>query len=141
MTEKSARRIPAFVLLTLLPTVGVQAEDGPSATTEEWRCFSTLDIFREKKKVLVRLTREMKRSVDLGSGEVSVAGATYDARFEVAGFNRRWDFGGDMQYAFVIQPDGSGAYFDFSTVEDGGRTGPNQWFQCEPLQDRGRSTE
>ena len=139
MTEKSARRIPAFVLLTLLPTVGVQAEDDPSATTEEWRCFSTSDFFREN--VLVRLTREMKRGVDLGSGEVSVAGVTHDARFEVAGIDRRWDFGGDMQYAFVIQPDGSGAYYDFSTVEDGGRTGPSQQFGCEPLQDRGRSTE
>lgn len=137
--EKSARRIPAFVLLTLLPTVGVQAEDGRSATTEEWRCFSMSDFFREN--VLVRLTREIRSGVDQGFGEVSVAGVTHDARFEVAGFNRRWDFGSDMQYAFVIQPDGSGAYYDFSTVEDGGRTGPSQRFHCEPLQDRGRSTE
>lgn len=139
MTEKSARRIPAFVLLTLLSTVGVQAEDGPSATTEEWGCFSLLDFY--EKKVVVWLTREIRSGVDLGFGEVWVAGVTHDARFEIAGINRRWDFGGDMQYAFIIHPDGSGAYYDFSTVEDGGRFGPSQKFKCEPLQDRGHSTE
>lgn len=139
VTEKSARRIPAFVLLTLLSTVGVQAEDGPSATTEEWRCFSPFDL--REKKVLVWLTREIRSGVDLGFGEVSVAGVTHDARFEVAGIDRRWDFGGDMQYAFIIHPNGSGAYYDFSTVKDGGRTGPSQQFRCEPLQDRGHSTE
>lgn len=129
VTEKSARRIPAFVLLTLLSTVGVQAEDGPSATTEEWGCFLPRD---PKKKVLVQLTAVIRSAVDWGFGEVSVAGITHDTRFKVAGLNRRWDFGRDMQYAFVIHPDGFGAYYDFSTVEDGARTGPSQQFRCEP---------
>lgn len=129
VTEKSARRIPAFVLLTLLSTVGVQAEDGPSATTEEWGCFLPGD---PKKKVLVQLTAVIRSAVDWGFGEVSVAGITHDARFKVAGLNRRWDFGRDMQYAFVIYPGGLGAYYDFSTVEDGARTDPSQQFRCEP---------
>jgi hypothetical protein len=44
--------------------------------------------------------------------------------FEVAGFNRRWDFGPKShptQYAFVIKPDGTGLYYDFSTGDEQSR--------------------
>ena len=61
---KLTRMIPMFVFLTMLPTVGVQARDGQSAATEEWRCFSILDLLQQD--VLVRLTRKIKAGVDQG---------------------------------------------------------------------------
>ena len=122
------RKILVFAALAMLPPVGVQAQDGRDTATEEWRCFSVLDFSR--KNVLVRLTREMKHGVDLGCGRIIINGVTHDAWFEIAGIDRRWDFGADMQYAFVIHLDGSGAYYDFSTVEDGAQTGPSQLFRC-----------
>ena len=122
----------ASIGLTVLATVGALAQENIDATTEEWRCFSPsdyqmlsiLDKSFPEEKVLVRLTRVTE------NGEVSVAGVTYRAVFRVVGFDRRWDFGEDGNYAFVIKPDGSGAYYDFSSVEDGGKTRPSQTYGC-----------
>lgn len=97
---------------------------------EIWWCFAMMDY--EKTTVLFTLTRE--RGGSDGSGEVAVAGITHTARFRVAGLNRRWDFGYDeikesYLYAFVIEPDGTGLYLDFSTSSDGAAK-PRNLFKC-----------
>lgn len=111
------------ILFTALATSGVPAQG--SDTGEIWRCFTGIDIFR-RKKVSVELTRKTEVP-----GQVSVAGVTYSAYFHIEGLNRRWDFGEEMNYSFVITPDGRGAYYDFSLVEDGETTEPSQLFICE----------
>ena len=118
-----------FVLTAVL-TFGVQAQESEDTTTEIWRCFDWVDF--EKKTVLIRLTRVTRHSEDLGFGEVSVAGVSYMALFRVTGLDRRWDFGSDElpNYSFIIQPNGDGAYYDFSNVEVGGTTKPSQNFTC-----------
>ena len=115
-----------FVALIVLAACGVQAQESGDVTTEKWRCFGLLDFSQET--VAVRLSRIAGE--DHGFGEVSVAGITHRAGFQVAGFNRRWDFGIELNYAFIIEPDGSGAYYDFSNVEDGGMAGSSQRFNC-----------
>ena len=97
---------------------------------EIWQCFATRDY--EKTTVLFSLTREKGGSE--GSGEVAVAGITHAAQFRVAGLNRRWDFGydetkGSYLYAFVIEPDGTGLYLDFSASSDGAAK-PRDLFKC-----------
>lgn len=87
---------------------------------ENWRCFALSDY--DKRTPLFSLIRFRTGAQDFG--EVSVAGVSYLASFEIAGLNRRWDFGGNESsdgypYAFVIKPDGTGLYFDFSTSSDG----------------------
>ena len=116
------------LVLAVILTFDVQAQESKDITTEKWRCFEYLRF--DNKAVLVRLTRETKNSVDLGFGEVSVAGVTYQAFFRVAGLDRRWDFGDEANYSFIIQPNGDGAYYDFSNVEVGGTTKPSQNFRC-----------
>lgn len=111
----------------------VQVQESSGTTTEKWRCFDRFDY--DKKTALVELTRVTKSGERSGFGEVSVAGVTYKALFEVEGLNRRWDFGekprtGSYSYAFVITPDGGGAYYDFSGVEPGGMTKSKQFFSC-----------
>ena len=64
------------------------------------------------------------------SGQISVAGVTHRALFRITGFERRWDFGEEMKYAFIINPDGSGAYYDFSLLEEGETTKPSQLYDC-----------
>ena len=54
---------------------------------ETWHCFDIADFSQEK--VLFSLTRKG------AGGEVLFAGLTYPARFQIAGLNRRWDFGYD----------------------------------------------
>ena len=111
----------------------VQAQESSGTTTEKWRCFDKSDF--AKKTALVKLTRITEDGKKSGFGEVSVAGVTYKALFEVQGLNRRWNFGeetraGSYTYAFVIKPNGDGAYLDFSDVELGGKTRPKQLFNC-----------
>lgn len=103
------------------------ARNRRSMTTEKWQCFNRWDNSRET--VLVELTLVTGDGEDRGFGEVSVAGVTYRALFRLAGFNRRWGFGEELNYAFIIRPDGDGQYYDFSTVEDGGKTEPGQHFE------------
>ena len=87
---------------------------------EIWRCFATSD--HNRKTALFTLTR--KRAGNRDYGWVTVANAAHVASFRIAGLNRRWDFGDDESgdsypYAFIIKPDGTGLYYDFSTSSDG----------------------
>ena len=105
---------------------------GQQAQMETWRCFELFDY--DKATALFTLIRVRIGGEDIG-GEVSVAGVTRSAQFQVAGLNRRWDFGynegrGTYRYAFVIEPDSTGAYYDF-LVSDDGRAKPRQIFECQ----------
>ena len=72
---------------------------------------------------------------------VSVAGTSYSSEFRENGLNLRWDFGpddeGNYDYGFVIQPDGTGLYYDFSRSTDG-TANPSQTYKCELAVDRWR---
>lgn len=46
------------------------------------------------------------------------------------GINHRWDWGRNAQYSFTIKPDGTGAYYDFSNVDDGESVKPNEIYKC-----------
>ena len=100
---------------------------------ETWRCFSLLDY--ERSKPALTLGRLMGGGDDHGVGEVLVSGTAHLADFRVAGIDLRWNFGDQNDrdaypYAFVIRPDGSGTYYDFS-VSDDGRARPSQVFECQ----------
>ena len=42
-----------------------------------------------------------------------------EALFSRQGLNLRWDWGDGYKYAFIIKPDGTGLYYDFSASKDG----------------------
>lgn len=69
------------------------------------------------------------------TGVVEVAGASHPAFYRVAGFNRRWDFGfnddGTFDYSFILDPDGTGSYIDFSMSPSGVLVKPSQFFVCQ----------
>jgi len=98
---------------------------------ETWRCFDRTEVNRTN--VLLTLTR-----LD-SAGGVSVAGKTHTAEFEVQGLNRRWDFSpddnGSYDYMFLIEPDGTALYYDFSRSADG-TAKASQIYQCEVPADR-----
>ena len=100
------------------------------AAKEMWRCFAMSDY--SKTTALFTLTRVRSGSGEFG--EVSVAGTTHLASFEIAGLNRRWDFGYNeirdrYLYAFIVKPDGTGLYYDFSISSDG-KASPRDHFKC-----------
>ncbi len=100
-----------FVSVVLL-TIGAMVHASP---VETWECKDRFDGSWES--ILVTATVEADRK----KGNISVAGVTHAAVFEVAGFDRRWDFGllpnRRYRYAFIIEPNGDAAYFDFGLGE------------------------
>jgi hypothetical protein len=100
-------KMKSKVLLTaLLLTAGT----AHSAAIEVWECS---DIVRPSSEIIA----ETRVNEGRKTGEIAVAGVTHKTAFEVAGFERRWDFGlrkdGSYKYAFIITPDGHARYFDF----------------------------
>lgn len=69
------------------------------------------------------------------SGSIKVAGIVHEAQFEIRGFDRRWDFAlqndGTFDYTFVLQPDGSGAYYNFSRAKPDELVNPSQALKCK----------
>ncbi len=108
------------------PTHTLPSSPEPDEPKEMWRCFDETDF--NHRNVLLTLTRLES------NGEVSVAGTTHAAEFQVQGLNRRWDFGpdddGTFDYMFLIEPGGTGLYYDFSRSTDG-TARPSQRFRCE----------
>lgn len=47
------------------------------------------------------------------------------------GINHRWDWEDGGNYSFIIKPDGTGLYYDFTGVEKGASTKANDVFKCE----------
>ena len=96
-----------------------------SKVTETWECFDQFDA--EFGAPLVTLNRWD------GAGKVTVAQTDHPAFFEVEGLNRRWNFGRDLKFSFLIKPNGIGLYLDFFGVEEGGTTNPSQYYMCRQL--------
>ena len=47
------------------------------------------------------------------------------------GLNHRWDWGpGGSDYAFIVKPDGTGLYYDFSSVPSGEETKAKDVYKC-----------
>ena len=46
------------------------------------------------------------------------------------GVNQRWDWGPNGEFAFVLKPDGTGLFFDFSNVPQGETTSANDMYEC-----------
>jgi len=135
--EGFVKKISLTLVFLIVLVACVPAQESSNIATEKWRCFGLLEYRLSliegsppKGPGVVRLTRVAGDGEDHGFGEVSIAGVTHQAYFQVTGFDRRWDFGEGPKYAFIIKPDGSGLYYDFSDVEDGGKTGSSQHFNC-----------
>ena len=119
------------------------AENGSKQAIEDleraWACFKS-----DRNHVLVTLTWADHENPALRVGRVSVAGTSYVSGFELDGLNLRWNFGpdnefvqddGNYAYSFVIWPDGTGRYYDFSRSTDGAAN-PSQTYKCEVAAER-----
>ena len=109
------------MVLFLLSVTSAAAED---STIETWTCTAN----KLGSEVLAIAYVEKGRE----TGYIKVAGVIHDALFQITGFDRRWNFGLDddkYYYAFVIRPDGSAAYYDFTSTESNVK--PNMNMFCE----------
>ncbi len=121
-----------IILISLMATAGHAQE---TKIIEQWECFEPMRYFMwnlnrklEKGPALIRLKR--LKSKDHETEKIEVAGSVQSTHFRIAGIIRRWDFGRDNQYAFIINPQNAGVYVEFRGRE-GERVKPNQEFMCE----------
>jgi hypothetical protein len=68
-------------------------------------------------------------------GVIEVAGVQHKSKFAIKGFERRWDFVPDndfaYNYAFVIKPNGAATYYDFSGSKSGDLIKPSIVLYCK----------
>ncbi len=64
-------------------------------------------------------------------GSIMVADIEHQTKFRINGFNRRWDFD---YYSFIIEPDGTGYYYDFSLSKSGEKVQSSIVMQCEKIE-------
>ena len=116
-----------FVAVVLLNASAI----AHASPVEVWECK---DVIGSWESILVTATVETGRKK--GNIYNSVADVTHAAVFEVAGFDRRWDFGllhnGGYRYAFIISPDGYGRYLDFGK-EGKAKVKPSNVMECRQI--------
>ena len=114
------------ILSILLIFLSVSVSAAAEKIIEEWECIDKSDYFSQNNPILVvAKVFEGRRS-----GTIEVAGVTHKSRFRVAGFERRWDFGlsgSSFTYAFIIEPNGSGQYYEFKSDAT---TKPRLFMKC-----------
>ena len=91
---------------------------------------AALSIFSEAKApVLVVATI----NADGKTGTIEVADRKFKAKYQVEGLDRTWRFvtdeGQEYGYLFLIEPDGTAAYYDHETSK-GEPTLPDQGYYC-----------
>ena len=116
---------------------------GPEAESKTWTCYASSD-FRKKTPLISLASGALVKNFAWGG--VTIFGVFKLATVLSEGLDLRWDFSDldgvaffeavddgvlskHLQYAFVLKPDGTGLYYDFSMSDDG-RAKPSQIFQC-----------
>ena len=93
-----------------------------------WGCS---DYLSDDKRIIVEIGRfEVAEFSDaafiLYDGSSSGDATMYRRK----GVNQRWDWGENGEFAFVLKPDGTGLFYDFSNVPKGEETGANDMYKC-----------
>ncbi len=115
----------------------------PYVEIKTWTCYALSD-FRQKTPLISLNSGALVKNFT--AGVVTVFGVLKPATVRSEGLDLRWDFSDldlvasikaardgvlskHLQYAFVLKPDGTGLYYDFSASDDG-RAKPSQLFRC-----------
>ena len=113
--------LKSLIILIAFPFIlNAEGEEKSEDAFELWRCkdneYSEDVIITASRNGLV--------------GKIDIAGIVQWARFSVEGFDRRWDFEPDglrFKFSFIIEPDGTGRYYDFTQHE---RSRASQLYHC-----------
>ena len=118
-TTATTHQGPRIIVLS-----GTQVSEETHGKFISWGCRDYADSGR----ILVELGRFLDPELNLlgfvlYDGGDSGSGTNYHR----TGINHRWDWGGPngSDYAFIIKPDGTGLYYDFSNVSKGTETKAN----------------
>lgn len=96
---------------------------------EIWECY---EYFDRNNKILFEVGRFVNADLSRYGFILYDGSSSGDlAIYQQTGLNKRWDWettGG--RYAFILKPEGTGLYYDFSNVSDGERINANNVYRC-----------
>lgn len=122
----------SVLIIAALAASAAVAED---VVEERWRCYGYSDYNRTKVLITLSVYEQTPAAKEAGlvfqPAEIEVAGTEFLAAFTRPGFDRRWDFldAQENEYAFVIDPEGTGRYYVFEKGEDATRAA--DVYKCE----------
>lgn len=102
--------------------------DGEQITKEElgkytmWNC--TDRVYKKDTLLSIGISHDFK---DLGFILYENKMSGDSTAYAREGLNQRWDWG---KYSFILKPDGTGSYYDFTFVKSGETTKPDSWYYC-----------
>ena len=157
MEDMKRQLILIIMLLSCFLSAGAGAQDDTIDMdnldwTDNWQCYDYSDYLKENVLVELRSTsfsdiaKSRSLPVDehelqglaeqVGIGRVELSGIAHRALYSVSGLSREWAFGRgfgseNFSYAFIIHPDGTGVYYDFTGLKEGEKTTPRGLYQCE----------
>lgn len=56
--------------------------------------------------------------------------------YQRRGVNRRWDWGPNAEYTFILKPDGTGLFYDFTNQSTNESIRASNVFKCSPVKSR-----
>ena len=138
------RKLLTCALMLGIPSIANAQESVPSADEDEpvviekWECREWLE---DRARVLVTLWWSVGMSPgETGYGWVTFSAASFPAISNLDGLSMRWNWGpdedGTWDYSFVIEPDGTGKYVDFSGASRGEKVSADSIYTCEAAERR-----
>lgn len=113
---------------TIIELNGKQFSEEENGSFEIWECH---DYFKDK--VLLEVGRFT--TPDLSNYGFILYDGTASGdltRYQRDGINKRWDWETESgRYSFIIKPNGTGLFYDFSNVPDGESTKAKDSFRCK----------
>jgi len=107
---------------------GIPISEDEANIFSTWKCVEYYDGWRTLVEVGIFSNPDLSTTgFVLYDGKNTGVPTSYQRQ----GLNRRWDWGtGGASYAFVIKPDGTGFYYDFSSVPAGETTESKESYKC-----------
>ena len=124
------RTVLICAALMVAPAGSSAQDEFDGAMVEKWECR---EFSEDYGKILIKLWRI--NGMKEGFGYLEYAGVSFPALFKLDGLSLRWNWELDQDdmwdYSFVVKPDGTGLFYDFSGVEKGDSTRATDLYTCK----------
>jgi len=107
---------------------GIQFDEDEADVLLTWKCTDYFDGGRTLVEVGIFSDPDLS---DAGFVLYDGGNTGDPTSYQRQGLNRRWDWGSKgASYAFIIEPDNTGQYYDFSSVPAGESTKSRESYKC-----------
>ena len=120
--------LPASVGSREIVLEGIPISEDEANIFSTWKCVEYFDGWRTLVEVGIFSNPDLS---DTGFVLYDGGNMGDPTSYQRQGLNRRWDWGSKgASYAFIIEPDNTGRYYDFSSVPAGESTKSRESYKC-----------